>query len=86
VIFKFCFQEAQLKTAGLRILNLEKELKSRSVEESANLKRQTKVFLKKEKLLETRLQNENEEKWTLLNTLQEKVSHSFTQLFYLFKV
>jgi len=55
-------------------------LKGRSVEENANLKRQTKAFLQKEKLLEARLRDACEDTWTLQNTLQEKVGHSFKQL------
>jgi len=58
-------------------------LKGRSVEENANLKRQTKAFLQKEKLLEARLRDACEDTWTLQNTLQEKVGHSFKHLLYI---
>jgi len=61
---------------------LEKELKSRSVTENANLKRQTKAFLGKEKMLETRLHNANEDTQTALDALQEMVSYSSKQLLY----
>jgi len=57
----------------LRISNLEKELERRSVDEKTNLKRQTKAFLEKEKALETRLQNANENIWTYLDELMKKV-------------
>jgi len=57
----------------LRISNLEKELERRSVDEKTNLKRQTKAFLEKEKALETRLQNANENTWTYLDELMKKV-------------
>jgi len=48
-------------------------LERRLVEEKANIQRQTKASLEKQKLLQTRLQNGNEKTWSLLNALLEKV-------------
>jgi len=52
---------------------MREELEKRSVEEKANVKRQTKAFLEKEKIIEARLQNANENTWEYLDKLMEKV-------------
>jgi len=61
--------------ARSRIANLQKEL----IEEKANVKRQKKAFLEKDKLLQNRLLNANENTWTFLDKLMEKVSDNFKQ-------